>query len=131
MFERLSSVAGAGELPELDGPGTVWVFKHSLTCPISAHALREVRAFMDRNPSARVLLVEIQRERRASNAIAGRLGVRHASPQFIQVTDGDAVWWASHLGITVGAIEAAAAQPARDSGGAAAGTGPSYSSAVR
>ena len=101
-FERL---AADGGLAQLDGPGPVWIFKHSLTCPISARAMAEVVAFKRRTPEARVVLVEVQPERRLSRILADRLSVPHASPQVILVVHGVAVWNASHFGVSAAALD--------------------------
>ncbi len=52
-------------------------------------------------------LVSVQRARAVSNAIAERLGVRHASPQALLVRAGGVRWHTSHLAITVAALQAA------------------------
>ncbi|MDE3152816.1 MAG: bacillithiol system redox-active protein YtxJ [Gemmatimonadota bacterium] len=101
-FERLTPDAA---LSQLDGPQPVWIFKHSLTCSISARALTEVDAFAGRNPGVRVVLIAVQRERALSRAVAERFGVPHASPQVILVVDGVAVWTASHFGVSMKALE--------------------------
>ena len=66
---------------------TVFILKHSSTCPVSAHAKREVDAFLREHP-ARVYLVVVQTERPASNAIAERLRIKHESPQVLCLRNG-------------------------------------------
>lgn len=86
----------------------ILLFKHSETCGLSLQAYEEVTALLD-DPDwdVPVYLVSVQASRPVSNAIAERLGVRHASPQALLVRDGAVRWHTSHLAITVGALRAA------------------------
>lgn len=90
----------------------VVIFKHSLTCPISAAAYDQMCAF-----DGEVALLEVQRSRELSREIEDRLGVVHESPQIIILRHGHVVWNASHFRITADAVAAAvreaegAAQP--------------------
>ena len=79
----------------------VWIFKHSLTCPISSIAWEEFQRFAGGRPdeSGIFALIELQKARPVSNAVAQKTGVRHESPQAILVRDGHAAWHASHYGI--------------------------------
>jgi bacillithiol system protein YtxJ len=54
--------------------------------------------------SAVVLVVE---NRKLSNAVANRFGIRHESPQALLIKDGLVVWHASHWSITSEALGAA------------------------
>jgi bacillithiol system protein YtxJ len=78
----------------------VLIFKHSTQCPISMQAYEE---FVDFAEGARSLLccaVLVIENRRLSNIIAERFGVRHESPQALLIKDGRVVWHASHWSIT-------------------------------
>jgi bacillithiol system protein YtxJ len=77
----------------------VVIFKHSLTCPISAAAYQEMLAF-----DGDVALLEIQRSRALSREVEDRLGVEHESPQVIILNNGQVVWNASHFNITAAAV---------------------------
>ncbi len=85
---------------------TVFILKHSSTCPVSAHAKREVDAFLREHP-AQVYLVVVQTERPASNAIAERLGIKHESPQVLCLRNGAVQAVYNHHQITVDALEKA------------------------
>ncbi len=79
----------------------VFVFKHSLTCPISSSAFSRFQAFVDDHPSSDATpviyaLIEIQRARDVSNHVAEQTGVRHESPQALLLRNGDVIWHASH-----------------------------------
>jgi bacillithiol system protein YtxJ len=83
----------------------VLIFKHSTQCPVSAQAYEEftgfVEGFRDLSCGA-VLVIE---NRKLSNAIAERFGVRHESPQALLVKDGRVVWHASHWSITYDSLK--------------------------
>jgi bacillithiol system protein YtxJ len=87
----------------------VLIFKHSLTCPISAWALRTYEEFLAERDADAVLytLIEIQKARDVADEVAVRTGVRHESPQVLLVHDGRAVWNASHWEITGDSLRAA------------------------
>lgn len=80
----------------------VVIFKHSLTCPISAAAYDQMAAF-----DGEVALLEVQRARELSREVENRLGVAHESPQVIVLRNGQVVWNASHFKITTAAVAAA------------------------
>jgi bacillithiol system protein YtxJ len=84
----------------------VLLFKHSTTCPISAHAHREMSR-LDAGAAQSVSLVVVQTARPVSNEIAARTGVRHESPQAILLRRGKPVWTASHYDITAAEVERA------------------------
>ena len=72
----------------------VLLFKHSITCGISANVFRDVAGV-----EAPINLVVVQDDRPISNEIARRTGVRHESPQAIILKDGEVVYHASHFDI--------------------------------
>lgn len=94
--------AGSSEWP-------TWLFKHSLICPTSDLALREFGGFAERHPElGEFAVVEIQRARDISKAVAARTGVRHESPQVLLLHKGEVLWHASHWQITEAALVEAA-----------------------
>lgn len=106
---RLSSIKELDALLEASRQRPVLLFKHSLTCPVSATAHDAFRRFLERrrDGDCHFALVEVQRARRVADEIAERTGVRHESPQAILVRDGRAVWTASHWRIDEAALERA------------------------
>ena len=74
----------------------VFLFKHSLTCPISSGVYQTVSEI-----DTDVYLVVVQHARDISNEIAEKTGVRHQSPQAIVIKDGKPVYNASHYDVTV------------------------------
>ena len=78
----------------------VFLFKHSLTCPISAGVFETVSGI-----DADVYLVVVQHARDISNAIAEKTGIRHESPQAIIIKDAKPIYHASHYDVTVKDVE--------------------------
>ncbi len=98
MGEQFVHVADRQELEGLFARShkePVLLFKHSLTCPVSAAAYDEMRRV-----GREVALVVVQRARDVSNEVESRTGVRHESPQAIILRDGAVVWSASHWRVT-------------------------------
>jgi bacillithiol system protein YtxJ len=84
------------------------LFKHSLTCPISARGFQQFESYLEQpDPNVIYRLIVVQNARSISNEAAARLGVKHETPQAILVRNGNPVWHASHMDITSEAIEEA------------------------
>ena len=98
-FVRISNIEAFDELAKLSQDQPIVIFKHSLTCPISAAAYHQMEKVDER-----VALIEIQRARDLSSQIEQRLGVRHESPQVIVLRKGQVFWNASHFKITKDAV---------------------------
>lgn len=95
---------------ELAADGPLWIFKHSTTCGISAHAKEAVDAYLQAHPEERAAMVVVQTHRPVSNHIAKVLDRVHQSPQLFLVKDGAVAWHTSHYQITEGAMVAARKQ---------------------
>ncbi len=102
-FITVEDEAALEELIARSHRAPVVLFKHSLTCPISARAYRQMQAY-----DGEVALVVVQRARAVSREVEARTGVRHESPQAIILRAGRAAWSASHFDITADAVAAAA-----------------------
>jgi bacillithiol system protein YtxJ len=89
------------------GARPFFLFKHSLTCPISAGAHRRFERFIGQDPGADCGLIEIQNSRALSKAVAVRAKVRHESPQALLVHGGKVIWHASHGSIHEDALRQA------------------------
>ena len=111
-FVKLVGTEALEELLNRSEEGPVVIFKHSITCSVSAAAYDEMRQF-----AGEVCLIEVQRARELSREIESRLGVTHESPQVIVLWNGQVVWNASHFDITVDSVTAAV----RDAGRPASG----------
>jgi bacillithiol system protein YtxJ len=90
------SVQSADQVLEESAGRRVMVFKHSSACPSSAYAKREMEKFLAAQGDIDTYLVVVQDQRRISNDLAEKLGVRHESPQLIVIKDGRAENAISH-----------------------------------
>ena len=106
-FVPVSDAAALDDLFARSEDAPVLLFKHSTTCPISAHAYREMSR-LDAGAARQVALVVVQTARPLSNEIAQRTGVRHESPQTILLRRGLPVW------TTTSATDSAAPASRRD-----------------
>ena len=108
-LSRISTPAELDDLLKLSSSRPVWLFKHSLICPISAGAWQEFEKFAAKHSDRALIgVIEIQRARELSREVAKRTGVRHESPQALLIRDGLPVWHASHWEITEQALDEAA-----------------------
>lgn len=107
-FVKVTDTKEFEELADRSKEQPVVIFKHSLTCPISAAAYEQMAEF-----AGEVALVEVQRARELSAEIENRLGVNHESPQVIVLRNGKVVWEASHFKITADSVTEAV----REAGG--------------
>lgn len=84
----------------------VLLFKHSTTCPISAGAFKEYKAFLDSAEDNLVgFMVKVIESRDVSNEIADETSIKHESPQIFLIKDKEVLWNTSHSKITVDAIK--------------------------
>ncbi len=117
-FVKIADSKTFEELTDLSKDRPVVIFKHSLTCPISASAYDQMAEF-----EGEVALIEVQRARELSTEIENRLGVAHESPQVIVLRNGQVVWNASHFRITAAAVAAAVRDAGVSDQGQSAGAG--------
>jgi bacillithiol system protein YtxJ len=101
-FVRITEPTSLAEMVERSKEQPVVLFKHSLSCPISARAYEQLAQF-----PGEVALLEVQRARELSSEVAKQLGIAHESPQVIVLRNGLVVWNASHFDITAAAVAAA------------------------
>lgn len=109
MIENLKEIRNIDELNlvlEESNERPVLLFKHSLTCPISARAFNEFQAYLQNSDHrVRANLITVQTARSVSDETAARLNLQHHSPQAILVRNGREMWNASHFAITVAALQ--------------------------
>ena len=80
------------------------IFKHSLTCPVSAEAFTEYQQYIENHKDVKTAYLAVQEARPLSNYIAEAFDVKHQSPQVIYFKDGKPVWNESHWRITVDSL---------------------------
>jgi len=105
-FVPVKDARALDELIARSHDAPVVLFKHSTTCPISAHAHRQMSGLSTKN-AGQVSLVIVQQARELSRLVAEQTGIQHESPQAIILRNGQAVWSASHYDITAEAVEQA------------------------
>src|SRR6185436_12762785 len=101
-FVRITDTKSLEDLTARSSEQPMVIFKHSLTCPISAAAYSQMEEF-----DGEVALVVVQSARALSTEIENLLGVAHESPQVIVLSKGQVAWNASHFKITAEAVAAA------------------------
>jgi bacillithiol system protein YtxJ len=108
-FIKVDSIEKLDDLFAQSHKMPVVFFKHSSTCGISA-GVKDIVSHSDLDLN----VVIVQTERDLSNEIAARTNILHQSPQAIVISDGRAIYHASHYDITAqdieNAISAAASQ---------------------
>ncbi|WP_432362432.1 bacillithiol system redox-active protein YtxJ [Sporosarcina sp. UB5] len=82
----------------------IFFMKHSSTCPVSVAGYRVFDKFETDIPKYYLI---VQRSRALSNEVESKLGIRHESPQLLLIKGGEAVWHASHYGISQSNITSA------------------------
>jgi bacillithiol system protein YtxJ len=100
ITENISTVESLDKLFEESHVRPVLLFKHSNSCGISLDVFDQVSAVIDD-----IHVVFVQKDRAISNAIAERLGIRHASPQAFVLWQGRPIYHATHYGIDPYEIE--------------------------
>jgi bacillithiol system protein YtxJ len=80
----------------------VAIFKHSTRCSISSVAKTRLASFWDfKKEELPIYYLDLITYRNLSNLIAERFGIQHESPQLIVIKNGEVVYHASHLSISV------------------------------
>ncbi len=102
-FDDLSTENHLDVLLERSHNEPVVIYKHSDICGLSTIAQREVSRFAS-DVEAPIYKLVVQKARHVSNAIERLFGVRHESPQAIVVSNGRAVYDASHRAISAEAL---------------------------
>lgn len=84
------------------------LFKHSLTCPVSAEAFIEYQRYVDEHKDVKTAYLAVQEARPLSAYITETFDVKHQSPQAIYFKAGKPAWNESHGRITVDSLIEAA-----------------------
>jgi bacillithiol system protein YtxJ len=105
-IRKIRNIAEWETLLEEAGGRPVWLFKHSLTCPLSSEGRNEFERFAaDGGAESAVLaMIEVQNSRELSNELARRLGVRHETPQAILLLGDRVCWHGSHWNISTSTL---------------------------
>ena len=83
------------------------ILKHSTTCSISAIAKTRLERNWDFAPTEmEAYYLDLLKFRRLSQAIAEKFNIHHESPQVLLIRNGDCMYDASHLDISVTELRA-------------------------
>lgn len=86
--------------------GYVLIFKHSTSCPISHVAKRRLEDnWSNEGHSIKPYYLDLKSYRDISKAIAEKYQVHHESPQVLIISEGECIYDASHLDITLEEIK--------------------------
>ena len=90
----MEALATEEDLDQAMRADRAWVFKHSLSCPVSARALGELRRFLEgqtaqgRGLEVPVYRLDVQTQPRLTREVAERLSTPHQSPQLLVLERG-------------------------------------------
>lgn len=100
----LTKIETEEQFNELLQKDTFLLFKHSLTCPISAEAFNEYQKFIDEHPEVDTAYLAVQEARPLSTYVADTFNIQHQTPQAIYFKDGKPTWNDSHWRIKKDAL---------------------------
>lgn len=100
-IQILKAVDDLDAVAEASQNGPVVLFKHSLTCPISARAQEQ---FVGVTGAPRYALA-VQYAGDVSEAVAERFGSEHASPQLLVIDKGEVTLELTHEQVKAEAVE--------------------------
>ncbi|MBL4670102.1 MAG: bacillithiol system redox-active protein YtxJ [Flavobacteriales bacterium] len=82
----------------------VAIFKHSTRCSISSVAKMRLTSFWNFEDELPIYYLDLISFREISGLIAEKFGVQHESPQLLIIKNGDCIYNASHMSISVKAL---------------------------
>ena len=83
----------------------VAIFKHSTRCSISEVAKTRLKSFWDFNDDLPIYYLDLLSYREISNKIAEQFSIHHESPQILIIKNGECIYNASHMAISVKSIK--------------------------
>lgn len=83
----------------LEENNTLFLLKHSTTCPISQNAFEQYEKF-SKEENVPCYYLYVQEARPLSNYVAEQYDVKHESPQVLYFKQGNVEWNTSHFDIT-------------------------------
>ena len=105
-WKTLSDISQLDQIAKDSEGKAVVIFKHSVTCGISAGAKNRLESQWDLvNTDIDFYYLDLLSNRAISNAIADRWAVRHQSPQIIVLRNNEAAYDTSHGSISPGDLE--------------------------
>jgi len=100
-FKEITCSQELGEIMDESCQRKIILFKHSTSCPTSAHAWREVQNFIQKSPGeVLVVMIKVIESRPICSQVTADLGVKHQSPQALLLSNRKVLWHASHQEVT-------------------------------
>lgn len=96
MIHECTNEDDFGQIVENSRERTVFLFKHSTSCPISRGAWEWFTAFAEQHPELEFWRVLVRDYKELTEYIAEKTEIRHESPQVILFHEGKAIWKCSH-----------------------------------
>ncbi|MFJ7683699.1 bacillithiol system redox-active protein YtxJ [Peribacillus butanolivorans] len=96
----INKIDSEEQFNELLNEETFLLFKHSLTCPVSAEAYEQYEKYVAANEELKTAYLAVQEARPLSNYVAETFDIKHQSPQVILFKNGKSAWNESHWRIT-------------------------------
>ncbi|WP_405386898.1 bacillithiol system redox-active protein YtxJ [Peribacillus muralis] len=103
----ISKIETEEQFNELVKEDTFLLFKHSVTCPVSAEAYEQYEKYIAANEQLKTAYLSVQGARSLSNHVAETFDIKHQSPQAILFIKGKPVWNESHWRITYDSLSKA------------------------
>lgn len=101
-WERLESLDQLNVIKEESKTQPVLIFKHSTRCSISSMALSRLeREWNSELDQLKAYYLDLIAFRQISNTIENAFGVYHESPQVLIIKNGECIYDASHMSISV------------------------------
>ena len=106
-WNTLDEISQLDQIAKDSAQKTVVIFKHSVSCGISAGAKNRLESQWDLvKTDIDFYYLDLLSNRAISNAIEARWGVRHQSPQIIVIKDDKVVYDTSHGSISAADLAA-------------------------
>ena len=107
-WKVLNDAAQLKEIKKRSFERPVVIFKHSVTCGISAHAKHKLESAWDfADEDLEFYYLDLLSYRPVSNLVADTFNVIHQSPQLLVIKNGEAIYDTSHQMVSVDAIKGA------------------------
>ncbi|MEM6802982.1 MAG: bacillithiol system redox-active protein YtxJ [Bacteroidota bacterium] len=108
MWQPLKEEAQLNKIKEASFKKPQLIFKHSISCGISAHINHSLQtAEQDLGKQIDLHYLDLINYRSVSNLVASEFNVRHQSPQVLLIKDGEVTFHTSHFSINPEKILAA------------------------
>ena len=98
---ELLSLNKLKEMIESSYKTPVIIYKHSSSCGTSFLVKDRIERGWEENPiDLNIYFLDVIRNREISNEVEYRLSIRHESPQLLLISNGKAIYNASHMAIS-------------------------------